>query len=139
VVYYKNVPLFHAKISFLSEDGRGAADEIRNGKFTVTGVSAGENVKVVIATTPIFQEIKRLEGWLDHQKKLPAPSGVELDPETKRLLDQEKAERVRAEGVIELKQWMVAVPPIYESEESTPLIYTIKPGSQELEIELEDR
>lgn len=144
-VTYRDRPLALAKIVFINDQGRSVVGTIENGSFTVRGVPAGDEVKVLVTIEDYVLEIERFTSLERRRRGVPEPQEGEQPMPLDKLLSLEvldgkgQTDPSRQKEILELQKILIDIPLHYQLEEETPLLFYIKPGSQEISITLLDK
>jgi hypothetical protein len=143
-VTYRGQPLPLATIVFVDETGRqSAAGAVENGKFLVSGVPAGGEVKILLTVDGYVQEIDRFTARERGRRGLPeSPEGGVMPLEQVLahgvLPDCGQTDPQQLQRILDLRRRLVRIPSQYRSESETPLCYAIKPRAEQISITLEE-
>lgn len=143
-VNFVNQPVPQATITFFDEEGHAISGEVIDGRFSLTNVPVGENVKAVVTTKAQLEEIKNYEQRENlvagkGRVERPLPPVASRSPLRKRLQEEQNVPEHQevTKRMQEMKQRVWVLPERYQAVETTPLVYTITPGPQQLTVALE--
>ena len=132
-VTFGDKPLPLGTIAFFNEEtGRSISSTVSDGRFTLTRVPIGEKIKVVVSTADQFQEVKDIEQKIQASKPI-------LPPDAPKPPEQESVPEELVKKMQDMKARLLVLPERYQSVETTPLVFAIKTGKQELTIKVESQ
>jgi len=135
-VRYKDRPLPVGRIFFFGPKGHPASGDVAEGKFKVAGVPVGDEIKVVVETTSLLNEIREFEIQQEEANAEEKP-GVATLPKEEREKRKADPELVKAMKELKRQLRLTPIPPHYEHPKQTPLVYKVSENGQVIDITLE--
>jgi hypothetical protein len=125
-------------ITFIPKEGQAVIVEIEDGRYTADKVPPGP-ATVTVRTAAYREQFKAMEQ--EQQRLRQGISGIPVRRENLTVEDRERLKQAEERKKIEEKLWaklkdMIDVPGKYVDPEKSGLAVTIRPGAQEINLDL---